>query len=51
MDHFTRYAQAHATKDKSPKTAAERVYNDFILQIRVPEAIHHGLRTNCLQFG
>ena len=41
MDHFTRYAQVYATKDKSAKTAAERVYNNFILRFGVPETIHH----------
>ena len=41
MDHFTRYAQAYATKDKSAKTATERVYNDFLLRFGVPETIHH----------
>ena len=41
MDHFTRYAQAYATRDKSAKTAADKLYNDFILRYGFPERIHH----------
>ena len=41
MDHFTRYAQAYATRDKSAKTAADKLYNDFILRYGFPERIYH----------
>ena len=41
MDHYIRFAQAYATRDKSAKTAADRLFNDFILRFGFPKKIHH----------
>ena len=36
-DHFTRYVQAYAMKNKSPKSAADKLYNNYILTYGFPQ--------------
>ena len=43
-DHFTRYTQIYATKNKSARTAGSKLHNDFILCFGSPERILHDLR-------
>ena len=40
-DHFTRFAQVYATKSKSSKAAAQKLYDEYMMQFGFPERLHH----------
>ena len=41
IDHFTRYVQVYATKNNKGLTAADKLFDDFVLRFGFPERIHH----------
>ncbi|CAL9690550.1 unnamed protein product [Knipowitschia caucasica] len=43
MDHFTRFAEAYATKNKSAKTVVDKIFNHFALKYGFPVRIHHDM--------
>ena len=37
MHHFIRYTQTYPTRNNASRTAAERIFNDFILRLGIPK--------------
>ena len=41
VDHFTKFVQGYATRNKSRHTAAERLFNEYIPRFGFPSRIIH----------
>jgi len=41
VEHFIRFAQADSTRNKTARTVAEKIYNDFVPRFGFPSRIHN----------
>ena len=41
IDHHTRFCQIYPTRNRFAKTAADKIFNDLVLQFGFPTKIHH----------
>ena len=41
VDHFSRFLQAFPTRNKKGRTAADSIFNDYVLKFGFPRKLHH----------